>query len=243
MLGDGSLKDQGLLSRVLVAAPESLAGRRQWSEPSTDDRMAVGKFSKRALHHLRQVMPLAEGKQNELEPSLLRLTADAKRLCIDFYNEIEGQVAAGGWLHPVRGFANKVPEHAVRIAAVLSVFEGAIVDGDRICADYMARGIAIARYYLTEALRLFDAQSISGEIMKAQAVLTWMQTNWADGDLISVADIYQRGPGFVRTAAAAKPIVRILVNEGWLVEAGRGTVCGMPRNQTYRIHGWRGFAC
>jgi hypothetical protein len=241
MLGDAALADQGLLSRILVAAPETLAGTRAWSDPSLSDRMYVDRFKDRALLILRQTLPLMEGTQNELKPEVLRLSRDAKKLCIAFYNEIEGKVGDGGRLRSVRGFANKVLEHAVRIAAVLAVFEGAVADG-AIGADYVARGIALARYYLSEALRLFEAQSINSEIMKAQVVLSWAQNDWVHGPLISVPDIYQRGPNSIRVTTHAEMVVRILVEHGWLAKAGPGVVDGNQRRQTYRIHGWRGPA-
>lgn len=238
MLGDAALVDQGLLSRILVAAPETLAGTREWSDPSLSDRMYVDRFKDRALMILRQTLPLMEGTQNELQPGVLRLSKDAKKLCIAFYNEIEGKVGDGGRLRSVRGFANKVLEHAVRIAAVLAVFEALVTDSDRIDAGYMARGIVLARYYLAEALRLFEVQGINPELTKAQKVLTWMQNTWTR-PLISVPDIYQAGPNSMRSKATAAAVVRTLVDHGWLIEAGPGIVNGKPRQKTFRIHEWQ----
>src|SRR5215207_3666807 len=84
------------------------------------------------------------------------------------------------------GFANKVPEHAARIAAGLS-----IIDDPRcqeITSTAIYAGIELAQHYVMEALRLFDAGSARPEILRAEQLLDWLQT-W-DGELISLPDVY-----------------------------------------------------
>src|SRR5215207_7470663 len=48
-LDDPTVRDQGLLSRVLVAAPESIAGTRLYKDPTTEDEAAIRAYGARIL--------------------------------------------------------------------------------------------------------------------------------------------------------------------------------------------------
>ena len=76
-LSDPLLRDQGLLSRVLVAAPESIAGTRFYRDPLPEDDAAIRAYGARILSILEAPWPLAEGRRNELEPRVLRMTEEA----------------------------------------------------------------------------------------------------------------------------------------------------------------------
>ncbi len=60
-LGNGTLRDQGLLSRVLAAAPPSLAGTRLHREADPADEAAIRAYGARILSLLEAPLPLAEG--------------------------------------------------------------------------------------------------------------------------------------------------------------------------------------
>ena len=52
-LADQTLRDQGLLSRVLVAAPDSIAGTRLYRETASEDDAAIRAYGARILSVLR----------------------------------------------------------------------------------------------------------------------------------------------------------------------------------------------
>src|SRR5262245_36506029 len=112
MLNDRLLADQGLLSRFLITAPDSAAGLRLWHEPKPERDAALKRYGTRLLDILEQPLPLAAGKSNELEPRRLTLSAGARGLWIAFADHIEIAIGPNGALEPVRGLANKLPEHA-----------------------------------------------------------------------------------------------------------------------------------
>lgn len=60
-----------------------------------------------------QVKP-QEREEMGLKPACLTLTDDAKAVWIDFSNQVEARQKEGGDLHPIKGFASKSAEHAVR---------------------------------------------------------------------------------------------------------------------------------
>src|SRR5277367_5699820 len=107
----------------------------------------------RLLAILERPLPLAEGAHNELAPRKLPLSSEARHLWIAFYNHIENRLAAGGELERGRGLANKVPEHAARIAAVVTLADN--IEAGEVSAGEMEAGISLAQHNVVEALRLF----------------------------------------------------------------------------------------
>jgi hypothetical protein len=158
MLADPLLLDQGLLSRCLVTAPESNAGSRLWRETTEAADAAIKRYGICILGMLERPLPLVEGKTNELSPRVLSLAPRARNLWIAFADNIEIQIAPEGALVRVRGLANKLAEHAARLAAVLALV--ANLEVNEISAEHMAAGIVLAQHYATEALRLFEGSRI-----------------------------------------------------------------------------------
>jgi hypothetical protein len=145
------------------------------------------------------------------------------------------QLGRGGALEGVKRLANKIAEHAARIAAIVTTIETGWVDGGEISFERMAAGIEISQYYLSEALRLFEAKCANSELTEAEKLLRWLEHGWDGGHLISLPDIYQFGPNSVRTKAGAERLARILVDHGWLIEAGPNQVKGVNRRETFQI--------
>ena len=233
LLSDRMLLSQGLLSRCLVTAPESIAGTRFWRERSVSTCPDVGRYSARLLELLELPLPLAQGKRNELTPRTLKLSPDARKEWIGFVNFIEGKLSTEGPLSSVRGLANKIPEHSARIAAVLALVSAP--EGDAIAAEQMEGGISLAQHYLSEALRLFEASQVSGDLRLAQKVESWLLLGWNE-PLISLPDIYQNGPNAVRDKQTATKLATILEDHGRLIKEKSGAVVrGQRRRDVWRI--------
>jgi Protein of unknown function (DUF3987) len=122
-LSNEELRDQGLLSRILVARPESLIGIRPYKEVIMSDDAAIKAYGARLLSILEAEPALAEGKRNELDPRALPLSAAATTAWIAFHDHIEKQLGPGAPLAPIKGFAAKAAEHAARIAGVITIVE------------------------------------------------------------------------------------------------------------------------
>jgi len=229
---DRLLANQGLMSRLLVTAPEPTSGTRMWREPSPDSAVAIKLCGTRLLTILERPLPLVQGTRNELAPRTLPLSASARRLWTAFHDHVEARVGAGGELEPVRGLANKLPEHAARIAAVLALVGD--IDASEVDSAVMEAGIRLAEHYVTEAMRLFGAGSVRAELHEAQQLLAWLQ-NWREPN-VSLPDIYQGGPNSIRDAARARRAVTILQEHGWLVALPAGAeVAGTFRREVWKI--------
>lgn len=233
LLQDRLLANQGLLSRLLVTAPKSASGIRQPrpEKPETADILRA--YGKRLLGILEKPLPLAPGKANELAPRPLPLSADAAKTWEEFVGHVEGQMGPGGSLEPIKGLANKLPEHAARLAAVRTLV-GDIISME-IDDEDMKGGIALAEHYAAEALRIFEVSKVSVDLLLAQRLLDWMHQHWSE-KAISLPDIYQRSLNAIRDKATAAKLVRILVDHGWLLAIpGGATVAGHPRREAWWI--------
>jgi hypothetical protein len=201
-------------------------------QPSAESDTTIKRYGARLVHILEQPLPLAEGKHNELAPRTLPLSYGAQRVWIAFHDHVERRLAPGGELEPIRGFANKLPEHAARIAAVLTLVGN--IDAGEVDSDEMGAGITLAQHYAVEAMRLFGASRISGDLREAQQLLSWLQTRWQE-PRVSLPDIYQRGPTSIRDKTHAHRAVTVLVDHGWLVAASAGEVDGTFRRDAWNI--------
>ena len=91
MLFDPLLREQGMLSRLLVTAPDSTAGTRLWREPKPESGQALARYRNKLLGILRSKPPMAVDEigrptPNELAPRALPLAeprvAGVGNLCV-----------------------------------------------------------------------------------------------------------------------------------------------------------------
>jgi hypothetical protein len=210
LLSNVELGQQGLLSRMLVAAPASLAGTRLQRPADRRSRSALDAYGRRLLDLLELEAPKHNGG---LQPRRLELDGPAADLWRAFTDDTERQLGPGGILEPVRGFANKLAEHAARIAGVIQLVE--IPLAVEIGGEAMERGIVLARFYAGEALRLFHTGAIPPEVAQAELLLSWLHNDWGK-PLVGISHVYQRGPNSIRTKAKARAAIDVLTDHGWL---------------------------
>jgi hypothetical protein len=233
LLSDALLADQGLLSRILVAAPDAAVGTRFWREMSDEGDQDLRRYHEQLARILSRPLPLAKGTRNELEPKTLPLSALARDLWIRFADHVEGQMKAGGEYESIRGLANKLPEHATRLAAVIALFHDPALR--ELSEEQLARGIELAKFYANEALRLFEAGALDPDLALAKRLLRWLQESWTE-EIVSLPDVYQRGPRAIRDQGRARKLVRILQDHGWLEVIPEGAeVAGTKRREVWRI--------
>lgn len=231
LLADPMLKDQGLLSRMLVSAPDSLMGTRFWREPAGDSQSLLNRYSQRLLEMLRTPLSIKPGTSNELELPAIDFEPSAKALWLAFSDHIESGLGNGAELEGVRFFAAKSAEHAARLAGVLTLVEDPLAV--TISAANMEASISLAEHYLSEWQRLSDSASARPEIIEAERLLAWIGT-WPL-DVVGLPEIYQRGPNSIRDKKAAQAAVTLLEEHGWLIREPQGAYVG----DTFRRDAWR----
>ena len=210
MLSNALLIEQGLLSRCLVTWPTSTAGKRYYKEVDLSEVEAIKTYSAAMLELLSTNVTLREGTRNELEPRDLPLSQEAKAIWVAFHDAVEKQLVDGAELAQIRGLANKAPEHAARIAGVLSLIENAATGS--ISARWMEAGIQLVTHYLNEAIRLYEAGAADPDLKEAEKLLGWLQNR--AGKLVTLVEVYQLGPSSVRNAKRARELMKILEEHG-----------------------------
>jgi hypothetical protein len=230
---DRLLAGQGLLARLLTSAPDSAAGTRQPKQEKPETAEALKVYGKRLLDILESPLPLVPGKINELKPRTLLLSIDAADRWRKFVGHVEQQMGPGGPLEQIRGLANKLPEHAARLASAITLV--ADIKAEMISDDDMKRGITLAEHYAGEALRVFEISKANVELLLAQRLLDWLHRQWGAKE-VSLPDVYQRGPNAIRDKATANRMVTILADHGWLVPLKDGAVIdGKLRRVAWQI--------
>ena len=212
LLSDEILANLGTLARCLVVAPNSAAGSRLWRDIPNGTEAILGVYN-RALSELLRREPLRGDEPNELRPRSLPLCAAARAVWVAFHDEAERNIAPDAPWASIRGLGSKLPEHAARIAGVLTIATDP--DAGEIEALAIEGGIAMARYYVDEALRLIDAGLSNPDLVLAEKLLAWLHADPTRTATYPV-EIYQSGPNPIREKATAQRIVNILVDHGWL---------------------------
>lgn len=93
---------------------------------------------------------------------------------------------------------------AARLTASLAFFADAEVA--ELDDAHIATGVALARYYAGEALRLADHAATTPELEEADLLLAWLQRTRA-GQTIGLREIYRDGPRFIRQAHTARRLM------------------------------------
>jgi hypothetical protein len=231
-MGNPILQDQGMLSRCLASYPDSTSGTRFYKSVDLSKNEHMKFYQAKMIHILDTPLPIVDGSRNELNPRLLALSENAKRIWVGFYNDIEKELGDGGRYHVIRGFGSKIAEQAIRLAGVLALVED--IHRQNITHEFLDAGVMLAKYYLEEALRIYNPANIHPDLYKAQKLLAWCQSQ-PDCYVYSVK-IYQCGPNAVRTKSEARKLIAILEEHGWLTSVAGGLhLDGSHRHDVWRV--------
>jgi len=139
-------------------------------------------------------------------------------------------------LEPITGFAAKLPDYTLRLAGVLTLF--ANPEAGYIGKEYVESAIALAQFYGNEALRLVGGYRIPRTLARAQEVLTWIitRTQGRNPRLVYLAEVYQAGPSEVRSAKAAREVLRLLEEHNYLAHRQNVEVGGVTRRDAWEVN-------
>jgi len=222
---------RGLLGRWLYALPIVNFGERV-TDPEPAEPTAHANYAAQ-LHSLTLTMAERE------EPIELTLSTEAMQVERDMSDRYEKRVADDGDLAGIRDWASKAVGHAMRIAGLLHVAEH-LRDGygAPISAETVANAVRIMDYFTTHALAAFDAMSTDESIVRARAVLEWLERNRPDrftARQAFTAAYRQRFPKIADMDAA----LLVLERHGYirrLPDPPTGPRGGRPSAPTYETH-------
>ncbi len=235
LFANDELRDQGILSRVLVAMPESLKGTRLLREDARQNaKDALKRFGENIVALLMKRPDVSKDSPQELTPRTLQLGAMARKQLVDFYNLVESLQSEGGIYANISGFAGKAAEQVARIAGNVALFEDH--EAQAINSKHMAIGITLMEFYLAEAVRIFDTGHVSQNLLDAEDLRKWLCGHYVD-DLVDVSEISKRGPRRLRSSEKIKVLMGILEEYGHLRKADEVPVSinGRKSRKAYRI--------
>jgi hypothetical protein len=224
LFGNKALRDQGMLSRMLVTYPKSLKGSRFWKEPAPETWDAVEAYHKRLSGLLRQAFTRMNPETRELEFSSVALQPEAREMWIAFSDMLERQQGPDQALAEVSDLASKMAQHALRLAAVISYFE----NGEKLVASgispaSMAAGIALGEFYLSEAIRLFNAGSVDEDSENAATLIDFIRKERLP--IVGHRWLSRNCPKPVRPAKVLQRAIELLMDQGHLRKIEGGAEC------------------
>lgn len=217
-VSDPILRDQGLLSRLLLAAPDSLAGERKYKDPPEHLDTPMTRYFAAIMAMLERPPLAANEAGNELTPRALDLSPQAKVAWIAFHDRIEAGMATDGLLENLRDVGGKAAENAARIAGVLTIVDNP--DATIVEAEQMEAGCEVMAWYVNEALRLLDAWRLPPSLRNARRLRDWLKAKGKRE--ASLSEIMQYGPYAIRRKKEAEAALTALVEHGYVVRRGAG---------------------
>lgn len=223
LFGNKALRDQGMMSRMLIAYPKSMKGQRMWRDPDPLALESIKKYQSRLANLLQGAFARMDPETKELEFSTCQLQPGARAMWIAFSDHLERQQGPDGALAEVSDIASKMAQHALRLAAVVSYYQGGeTVVRDGISQDAMSAGIALGGFYLSEALRLFNAASVDEDSDNAQALIEFIRKEKLER--VGRRWLSQNCPKPIRPAQTLTRAIDLLLFQDHLVEVkGGGT--------------------
>jgi hypothetical protein len=238
VVGDPIMKDQGLLSRVLIAWPDSKIGSRQIrKDPDHIDAERKAKevlltYNQRIKELLSCELPIHPETRADLDPRILRMSDQAREALEAFYNHVEYASNKAEAFEYMTGFAAKAPEMAARIAGVQALYMNE--HATEITEEMMSNGISMMEWYLSEMHRVTDTGRPNEELRAAESLRLWLINGWADAS-IDKRTMMKNGPGHLRDGETLDICIKKLVEHGWLVRGTGATVIDGANSRTF----WR----
>ena len=221
LLSDRMANGQGLLSRCLVAWPESTIGRRhveRFEKP--EDRREIKRLFA-VLKTLMEVPPCTGKNPQELTPAELPLSGEAVDLAVVAQNQFETLMAPGADLAELPDRTSKALENACRIAGVMTAIDSGLAarEVDRL---HLERALIIMQWYLREALRIRGAAAIPQSVLDAESLSSWLKDR--DITMFRSKQVLNGGPSHLRNKPRLMASIKELVDNGYLLENDSGTV-------------------
>jgi uncharacterized protein DUF3987 len=203
-------RDSGLLARLLLAMPPRQQKRWTLSEVS-EHAKATTETVFRRLHE----MPLPVDEEGVAKPDTLTLSPEAQAQWAAFVDEHGAQQVdlvgdeAAAW--------GKIEGSAARLTLVIHLFRWSADDPtlrDPMVVDEpsIEAGIRLARWFGTEALRVYEMFSESDHERERRELIEWIKVR---GGVVTARDL-QRGPQRFRSSSeTAETALQDLVESGY----------------------------
>lgn len=197
------MEERGLFSRFLFVNGKSGAAKRRWSDYAKPGDPEAEQAFAQVIESLTR-RPLPEGLP--LIPDTVRTTPGAVELLAGYHDETVPQVAPGGKLEPVKGWALRSTEIVQRLALVIHCAKHPNDFLERnLSADTMAAAVAMMRdYFMPHAIHA-HLGGVAGDLEQAGKLAhAWAMQAAQDGRrVLSLTEIRKLGARFERMKGEA----------------------------------------
>lgn len=185
----------GLLSRFLFSRPQSRVGFR-----STDD----DPLDSAALEAWKRRV----GKILHMKPTVLKLSVQARELLRQWRGEIERRMRRD--LRIIEDWAGKVQAgQVVRLAGLLHVCREDA--RGEISAETMRDAIRLGRYYIANAIKVFESIEDGPHAEMAEKIEKWIESSDEDSRKFTLRQVAQK---FRKENDEIEPVLNWMVNVG-----------------------------
>lgn len=213
-LVSSSMATQGLLSRLLIAYPESLIGQRKYVLPDVTHRSILDSYSEQITELLNRPLEM-DPVTGQITAVPLYLDDPAQRLYANLNDHYEASLAPTGINVGIRDYANKAGQHLARLAGVLSAYESASV----VTVDHLERAKELLDYYLAEWRDLHQRLgALAPKTQKPRMLIEWLRT-YTDKHPgpFKLRTVCQLGPRACdRSADSMKALLAVLIQRGYV---------------------------
>lgn len=230
LFGDADLEDSGLLGRLLVAAPASNIGAREYNAAENEDPPP-------AFTALLATLGALYPQPASAHTRVIGFSSEAAAAWLAYAREVETAMAPGGALAPIRAFAVHLPEHAARLAAVVALVNDPALA--QLSLAQLETGIALARFYTEERLRLFNvAPPALSPAEQEDALREWLQRKH-EGKVVTLRDICRSGPKQIRGVDAVYKLMRRMERLGIVQPANDASQGPGGARRVRSTYAWR----
>lgn len=198
-------RDSGMLARFLVCAPPSVRGHRFYSLAAPLESGAWKQAEARLAALTRDNLILAEAPETPRE--VLEFNEQGAACWVQMANEIERQMAPGGFFEACPDHGSKLAENVARVAALVHLFEG--YEGD-IASETVRMATDLCLYYSGDFRQVFMPPPQEEE--DAFRLNEWLdelrQFNWR---FVRYNDVRQRAPRPLRDKKRLKAALDVLM--------------------------------
>lgn len=242
VFGDREMVEQGFLARVLPTFPATTMGTRFFKECAAETEQRLKAFAGtifQTIEHSQsqKAHQSATSKNDRFTPdfAVLNLSKGAKKILISFHDEIETQLAPGGELAKIRGFASRATENATRLAGIISLFDN--MAQTEVTKSAAMGACELMRFYLQEFSFLVAIAKTEKDVSSAVLLGIWMKNKYGAGGLGYDKDISQFGPMGLRKKGQRQEALRLLYEARWIEPLPKNTVVdGAQRQEAFRVN-------
>jgi Protein of unknown function (DUF3987) len=215
-LSDERGRQDGFIHRVLFSYPDDV--RLTWTDMAVSEAAEHGYED--VIARLRGLTPFDHDT-----PKRLTMTPDARRLFIEFANDLYAELADPDLPPHLRGPWLKMEGLCARLALVLQLARWAAGETERetIEPNSLIGAIALIKYFQSHARRVYASLACTPIDKKVEQAMAWIQSH---GGTASVRDVIRYKVAGVKSATEAKALLRDLEDRefGKVTEEAKGRI-------------------